>query len=266
MQEQENKQKNEQEHKPVFVGFGSLKGGVGKSSIGEIMASYLFYEKKKNLFVVDCDFSQYSFYTMREREKDTIENGSSGLLARMKKHLEALGKPTYRILKSTSEKALNDAENFLTEHKNQKFDYVFFDLPGRADDTLLLGLTVDLDYVISPIEPDAQSLIACMSYALSVRDLGVSLTSSKIRQIYLLWNKIDKRVNPAVIDFYDKEIARHGLGILESRLPRSSRFKKEMTIDNKDMFRSTYLPPDKKLLPGSGIEELAEELISKLTL
>jgi cellulose biosynthesis protein BcsQ len=184
----------------------------------------------------------------------------------MKKHFESFGKPAYRILKSTSERALQDAESFLAKHSNEKFDYVIFDLPGRADDTALVGLTVDMDYVISPIEPDPQSLVACMTYALAVRDLGVSLTSSKIRQIYMLWNKIDKRVNPAVIEFYDQEIARQELGILDSRLPRSSRFKKELTPDNRDVFRSTYLPPDKKLLAGSNIEELAEEIIRKLTL
>ena len=176
-------QRNEQTHKPVFVGFGSLKGGVGKSSIAEILASYLYYEKKRNLFVVDCDFSQYSFYNMRERDKQTIQDGSSALLERMKNHFERFNKRSYPIIKSTSEKALQDAENFIVEHSGEKFDYVFFDLPGRADDASLVGLTVDLDYVISPIEPDPQSLVACMSYALAIRDLGDSLTSSKIRQI-----------------------------------------------------------------------------------
>ena len=266
MQEQKNEQKQAHTHRPVFVGFGSLKGGVGKSSIAEILASYLYYEKKLNLFVVDCDFSQYSFFNMRERDKQTIDNGNTTLLERMKNHFERFNKRSYPIIKSTSEKALQDAENFIAEHSTEKFDYVFFDLPGRADDASLVGLTIDLDYVVSPIEPDPQSLVACMSYALSIRDLGVSLTSSKIRQIYMLWNKIDKRVNPAVIEFYDREIARQELGILDSRLPRSSRFKKELTPDNRDVFRSTYIQPDKKLLVGSGIEELAEEIIKKLTL
>lgn len=259
-------QKNEQMHRPVYVGFGSLKGGVGKSSIAEILASYLYYEKKRNLFVVDCDFSQYSFFNMRDRDKQAIQNGNPAFLERMKNHFERFNKHSYHILKSTSEKALRDAENFMAKHPGEKFDYIFFDLPGRADDTALVGLTVDLDYVISPIEPDPQSLVACMTYALAVRDLGVSLTGSKIRQIFMLWNKIDKRVNPAVIEFYDREIARQELGIFESRLPRSSRFKKELSPDNRDVFRSTYLSPDKKLLPGSGIEELAEEIIEKLIL
>lgn len=133
-------QKNEQKHKPVYVGFGSLKGGVGKSSIAEILASYLYYEKKINLFVVDCDFSQYSFFNMRERDKQTVQNGNSALLERMKKHFESFDKNSYYILKSSSERALQDAESFLAKHSTEKFDYVFFDLSGRADDTALVGL------------------------------------------------------------------------------------------------------------------------------
>lgn len=252
--------------RPVYIGFGSLKGGVGKSSIAEILASFLYYGEDLNLFVVDCDFSQYSFANLRERDKETVQNGEPALLSRMKKHFEAFGKPAYRIIKSTSGQAMQDVQSFRETHAEEAFDLVLFDLPGRADDPDLVSLTIDMDYLISPIEPDRQSLVACMSYALAVRDLGVSLTSGNIKQIYMLWNKIDKRVHPAVIEFYDKEIEREGLEIFETRLPRSSRFKKEITIDNRDVFRSTYLPPDKNLLEGSGIASLAREIIEKCSL
>ena len=252
--------------RPVHIGFGSLKGGVGKSSIAEILASYLYYREGVNLFVVDCDFSQYSFANLRERDKETVQNGRPALLSRMKKHFEAFGKPAYRILKSTSGQAMQDVQAFMEARSEETFDLVLFDLPGRADDPDLVSLTVDMDYLISPIEPDRQSLVACMSYALAVRDLGVSITSGNIKQIYMLWNKIDRRVHPAVIEFYDREIEKEGLGLFDTRLPRSSRFKKEITIDNREVFRSTYLPPDKSLLEGSGIAALAGEIIEKCLL
>ena len=54
--------------RPVHIGFGSLKGGVGKSSIAEILASYLYYREGVNLFVVDCDFSQYSFANLATKK------------------------------------------------------------------------------------------------------------------------------------------------------------------------------------------------------
>ncbi|WP_234255131.1 P-loop NTPase [Porphyromonas gingivalis] len=99
--------------RPVHIGFGSLKGGVGKSSIAEILASYLYYREGLNLFVVDCDFSQYSFANLRERDKETVQNGRPALLSRMKKHFEAFGKPAYRIIKSTSGQAMQDVQTFM---------------------------------------------------------------------------------------------------------------------------------------------------------
>lgn len=64
----ENKQQ-----RPLFLGFSSQKGGVGKSTLAEIVSSILYYEQGINLFVVDCDLSQDSFYKLREREKSVIQ-------------------------------------------------------------------------------------------------------------------------------------------------------------------------------------------------
>jgi len=40
---------------PIYLGFASQKGGVGKSSLAEVLASILYYEKNISLAVVDCD-------------------------------------------------------------------------------------------------------------------------------------------------------------------------------------------------------------------
>lgn len=46
---------------PIYLGFASQKGGVGKSSLAEVLASILYYEKNISLAVVDCDGTQESF-------------------------------------------------------------------------------------------------------------------------------------------------------------------------------------------------------------
>ncbi|ERJ70815.1 hypothetical protein HMPREF0653_02815, partial [Prevotella disiens JCM 6334 = ATCC 29426] len=51
------KKKNET---PIYLGFASQKGGVGKSSLAEILAAILYYEKNIPLAVVDCDGTQES--------------------------------------------------------------------------------------------------------------------------------------------------------------------------------------------------------------
>ena len=90
----ENKQQ-----RPLFLGFSSQKGGVGKSTLAEIISSILFYEKDVNLFVVDCDLSQDSFYKLREREKSVIQK-SEELSRSMEAYFQTFGKQAYRIYKS----------------------------------------------------------------------------------------------------------------------------------------------------------------------
>ena len=41
--------KQETKKQPVFLGFASQKGGVGKSSLAEVLASILYYEKGVSL-------------------------------------------------------------------------------------------------------------------------------------------------------------------------------------------------------------------------
>lgn len=38
--------KQETKKQPIFLGFASQKGGVGKSSLAEVLASILYYEKE----------------------------------------------------------------------------------------------------------------------------------------------------------------------------------------------------------------------------
>ena len=64
-------------HRPLFLGFSSQKGGVGKSTLAEILSSMLYYEEGISLFVVDCDLTQDSFFKLREREKETIGEDAS---------------------------------------------------------------------------------------------------------------------------------------------------------------------------------------------
>ena len=43
--------------RPIYLGFSSQKGGVGKSTLAEILSSMLYYEEGISLFVVDCDLT-----------------------------------------------------------------------------------------------------------------------------------------------------------------------------------------------------------------
>lgn len=249
----------------IRVGFGSQKGGIGKSTIAEVLASYLYYEKNIRLLIIDCDYAQHSFYRLRERDKKAVEE-STALQEKLKAYIRKTGKRSYRVLKAKPQEAIKVAEEYIAEHPEEEIYVVIYDLPGRSDSSDLLSLALEMDYIISPIEADLQSIASCMAYAITIRDMGVMLSGSRIKQIFMMWNKVDRRVNTRIMESYDKEIEEYGLGLLKTRLPRSVKFSRELSMNPGGVFRSTYMAPEKDQLAGSNIEELANELIEILLL
>ena len=179
--------------RPLYLGFYSQKGGVGKSTQAEILSSMLYYEEGISLFVVDCDLTQDSFFKLREREKGTI-GVDPALTAYMQAYFHQLQRRSYRIIKARPEEAVARAEALAMQYPEEGYQLVVFDFPGHTGTRELLELSLEMDYILSPLEPDIQSLVACLSYAKSIQDLGVSMQTARIKDIWLLWNKVDRRV------------------------------------------------------------------------
>ena len=179
--------------RPLYLGFSSQKGGVGKSTLAEILSSMLYYEEGISLFVVDCDLTQDSFFKLREREKGTIGEDPA-LTTYMQAYFHKLQRRSYRIIKARPQEALAQAEALVAKHPEEGYQLVVFDFPGHAGTRELLELSLEMDYILSPLEPDIQSMVACLSYAKSIQDLGISMQTARIKDIWLLWNKVDRRV------------------------------------------------------------------------
>ena len=257
----ENKQQ-----RPIFLGFSSQKGGVGKSTLAEIVSSILYYEQGINLFVVDCDLSQDSFYKLREREKSVIQ-GSEELSKSMQAFFQHLGKKAYRIYKSSPKEAVKTAQSKIDAISNEKYQLVVFDFPGHAGTTELMELSLQMDYILSPLEADIQSLVSCLAYAKTITDIGVSMSDSRIKDIILFWNKVDRRVRNVIIDEYTKLIQGHELTLLPGYVYATHRFSHELsTYGLRGVFRSTYQPPARGLRMGTGLDELVNEIIQRLNL
>ena len=119
---------------PIFLGFSSQKGGVGKSTLAEIVSSILYYEKGIELFIVDCDLSQDSFYKLRQREKTFVE-GDPLVSRQMNDYFSALGRVSYRVFKADPKSAIAKAEEHIRKNSKKHFDLVVFDFPGHAGTT-----------------------------------------------------------------------------------------------------------------------------------
>lgn len=257
--------KSVQRVSPIYLGFASQKGGVGKSSLAEVLASILYYEKGISLAVVDCDGTQESFYKLRERERNLIES-SPELGEQLRTFFTRFGKKAYPIFRTKPEEALNQVKQWLKQTE-EDIRLVIFDFPGHAGTPELLNLSLEMDYIISPIEADPQSLVSSFAYAQTVRDLGVSLEDARIKDLLLLWNKINRSASTVVINHYSDYARAEEINLFETRIYHSVKFARELAQGGvKGIFRSSYLPPVASLRVGTGVNEWVDEVCHRFNI
>ena len=104
------------------------------------------------------------------------------------------------MLKADPKGAIAKAAEHIRKNPKKRFDLVVFDFPGHAGTSDLLELSLEMDYILSSIEADVQSMVSCFVYAKIMQDLGVSMTGARIKDVILLWNKVDRRVKSTLID------------------------------------------------------------------
>ena len=73
---------------------------------------------------------------------------------------------------------------------------------------------------------------------------------------------VDGREKSELYDLYQQIISGMNIPMLETRLPDSKRFRRDLSEERKAIFRSTIFPMDYALMKGSNIRELAEEICS----
>ena len=246
----------------VFVAVSNQKGGVGKSAITVLLASHFHYVKDLDVAVIDCDAPQHSLYRMRERDIQTVEGHDSY------KHLimlqwKRIQKKAYPIISTTAEKAREAAKDIAAAGN---FDIIFVDLPGTVNSKGVFSTILGMDYVITPIIADRIVMQSSLSFSATIKEVVKERKDLPLKDILFLWNKHDRRKNTEVFDATNIILRELGLTVLDTILPDTCRYGKELSSSGKGYFRCTLLPPPAKILKGSGIAELADELIVKLNL
>jgi len=245
--------------KPLYVAVSTQKGGAGKTTLTAILASYLYYLKKVDLAVVDCDYPQWSLTNLRERD-EALNEKSEKVRKIVYDTWKARGLSAYPIEKSTPEDALEYAEMLAEASPVPKI--IFFDLPGTANNGHVINLISEMDYIFCPMTTDTMVFESSVSFANIVQNNIISTGKSKnLKGLYLLWNRVASRERNKLQTIMEDFIAKLGIPILDTVLPDSSKFRKEgQDAKRFSVFRSTILPPDKSLLKGSGIDELVSEI------
>ena len=129
----------------TFIALSNQKGGVGKSTMTVLLASYFHYVKGKNIAVIDCDYPQFSIQALRSRDMKNVERSES-LQQLLCRQYERTGKKAYPVLTSGPGKVLETADRL-----SGNSDILFFDLPGTVNTPGILEAIINMDYVFTPV-------------------------------------------------------------------------------------------------------------------
>lgn len=247
----------------VLIALSNQKGGVGKSTIAVTLASYLHYTKEKNVAVIDCDKGQHSLNRLRDREKQAVEKVDEYKVLMMEQW-ERIKKKAYPIVESTPQRVRGDIDELLAS--DTEYDIILVDLPGSTSTAGVLSTIVNVDYILVPIVADRFDMQSTLGFATAIMDYKAGRKDIPLKDFIFFWNRVDRRVSTEIFDAYNKVMDKLDFTVLKTVIPLLSRYTKEMSFSGKAVFRSTLLAPDAKMLAGSNIDLLADELCKMLNI
>ena len=244
---------------PLFVAVSNQKGGVGKSTMLVTLASLLSYSMDRNIAIVDCDSTQRSLFNLRERDMEMVEKNKKYMVQLDEQRLR--GRRIYPIRRARPEDARQIAGELA---ETGDYDIIFIDLPGTMDVSGFLQTIVNVDYVLTPIAADNFVMDSSFSFASSVMKFTRERKDIPLKDVFLFWTKVRRRSNTEGLNNYMALMKKQGLKVLDSTIPDLCRYEKELSSSSRTFFRCSLLPPPAGQLKGSGLQELANELIVKL--
>jgi len=197
-----------------IVLFSNIKGGVGKTTLCALFATYLT-ENEKKVGVIDADLQQ-SLYRHREREEmvnPDIEDFPWEIIS------------IYDIKEGQIEDVLKKLK--------KNYDYILIDCPGNLQDNNLLPLFKNTDHIVTPIAYDEDTLDALDFFVNTLKEI----TSKKIIILPNRINLADAKIeNTNEWENYRKKLKK--VGEITPRINDRQSVKNYSTIDELTIYQT----------------------------
>ena len=171
----------------VRVSIYNEKGGVGKTTVTALLASYLAYVHGESVCVADFDYPSYHFMELRRSELAILEDPKSPLAGWLRANPRDV--PPYDVLTVPAGPSgvyyPTTVFPFLENVMAGGYSYVLLDFPGRFtfdEPVSYVAANGYLDYVAVPMDTDSQSRRSALVVADAMRRQGVPLV--------LFWNRV----------------------------------------------------------------------------
>ena len=236
------------------VAFSTPKGGIGKTTITVIVASYLHYQTDNRVIVLDADYPQFSIQSMRQRDIAQVNKNDYYKTLAYNQFTNS-NKKAYPILSGKPIHILQELNSIFPDD----YDIALLDFPGTVGNEGVLETISQLDCLFISITADFVVMDVTLKFATVLQDLLKS-GQTPLKGIFLFWNMINAHERSGLYLAYQNVIGELGLNLLKTQLPDTVRYKKEIQAEKRSVFRSTLFPPSSRLIKGSNIDTLVEEI------
>lgn len=245
-------------NKPINVAFASPKGGVGRTMLTVLTASYLHYQRGYNVAVVDCCYPEHGIGFLRKNEIERIEKDSQ-YYHKARQQFTTTPKKTYAIIDTRVETALRATEAL------QEVDIIFFDIPALMSVDGTVELLAAMDYIIYPVTSGSWIMNTTQQFAETMNQYVVTTGKSHVRGMYLLRNMVRSNDGAAFHTACQTIADETGTLLLATILPHSSHFQKDVFYKAKqEVCVSTVFPFDRKFTGMlGGLMQEVEQIIKK---
>ncbi|WP_212768281.1 ParA family protein [Larkinella sp. C7] len=233
--------------KPTVLAFATQKGGMGKTTLSVIVASYLHYKRGLKTALLDVDGSQLSVHTQRLREAENLDEDAQ---FRMEERREKEGIDPFEILSGYPK----DVPKMITMLAPDT-QVVFVDLPGNIEIAGYDLAIKSVDLLLVPMETSEYSVTTGFQYLTAIKQIGLV----PIENCWVVWNKYKPSRDASMVEQLEDSFVSYGLQALKSRIPQRDSYQDPAN-------RSTLFPMPPAYLRNSGLKELfieVEELIMK---
>ena len=255
-----------------YFSFFSGKGGVGKTTLTIMAASFFAYYKKRKVKVIDMETPDYRIMPFRQLDLAEVMMQGTPLYNYAQRHLMPTPS-SYFVIKerglAMGEYTQNNVKRFvddlIREKESGEYDIAFLDFPALYADDLPIHLLAEkgcLDGVYVPMGTEQQERRSAYITGLGLASCGVMTK--------LLWNNVDADIirRGAPLDKAEAEVSFLKDNQVEYTPFRIKHFRKaSQSSDNQCFVRSTICWPDKYVrMWCPELIDLFEEIVCLLQL
>lgn len=223
--------------RPLVLAFATQKGGMGKTTLSVLVASWLHYKRGIKVAVLDVDGSQLSVFNQRNQEMNSLDDEST-------ERLDNQDITPYQIVSGKPGEVPD-----LLKKLQVDTQLVLIDMPGTLDVAGYETAIGQLDYLIVPMDTSRYSVTTGFQYMNAINHLKLLPKG----RCFVVFNKYQQVRDGDTADDLEKRFGDFGFKTLKGRIPQRNSYQ---DADN----LSTLFPLPPQYLRNSGLKDVLIEI------